>query len=65
MLSRKEAARYLAKHNCKISPTTLLNMATHENAKGKGPPYFKDGRRVFYSTEDLDAWRLRRLRRIE
>lgn len=42
-----EAARHYG-----VSPRTLRR----RRAEGTGPPYFRFGRRVFYSRADLRAW---------
>lgn len=57
LLSRKEAAQFLTKEcKCKISPRTLANLASNENA-GHGPPFIRSGwRTVSYEREDLKAW---------
>lgn len=67
MLTRKEAAEYLTRRGCRISASTLANMAkTNGKNSGKGPSLYKDGEtRVLYSPTDLDTWRVQRLRRIE
>lgn len=47
ILSRDEAAEYLG-----YSKRTLEKWAERD----MGPPYFRRGRRVFYSIVDLDTW---------
>lgn len=64
LLSRKEAAHYLQKRRCSISYQTLANLGAKENA-GRGPAFFKDGNRTLYDPDDLDAWRRKRLVRVE
>lgn len=63
-LTRKEAAAYLSSHGCFISTATLEKYAANNNA-GNGPPFTSYGwRRVSYARVDLDAWRLKRGKRI-
>jgi hypothetical protein len=47
LMSESEAARYL-----NLSPRTLEK----GRGTGFGPVYIKQGRRVSYRREDLDAW---------
>lgn len=47
LLSRKEAAAYLGKH-----VTTIRDW----KIQGRGPAYYKIGRHVMYSREDLDEY---------
>src|ERR1035437_1476622 len=54
VLTAKDAARYLG-----LAPQTLAKM----RLDGSSPPYFKVGRRVLYSPEELDAWLALRRRR--
>lgn len=35
-----------------LSPKTLANL----RSQGRGPRWFKRGRRVFYRVEDLERW---------
>ncbi|MBA2848672.1 helix-turn-helix domain-containing protein [Thermosulfuriphilus ammonigenes] len=35
-----------------LSPKTLANL----RSQGRGPRFFKKGRRVFYRVEDLERW---------
>lgn len=51
-LTRQQAAQYLG-----LGPETLIRWATtgHNNL-----PFYKVGRRVFYTKSDLDAWLSRR-----
>ena len=35
-----------------LSPKTLANL----RSQGRGPRYFRRGRRVFYRMEDLERW---------
>ena len=52
-LTRKEAARYIAKVIGRpMSHMTLATLAS----KGGGPLYCKIGRQTFYEIEDLVAW---------
>lgn len=56
LLSRKEAATYLESIGCRISVSTLANMAAGANAR-KGPPFTRfRWRTVVYARPDLDAW---------
>ena len=43
----KEAADYIRRH-----PVTLRRM----RIDGSGPKFIKRGGRIYYRTEDLDAW---------
>lgn len=64
-LTRKQAALYLTSIGCPISHRTLDNLAANSNA-GKGPPFTVTGwRSVWYSRDDLDAWAMQRMRRVE
>jgi excisionase family DNA binding protein len=53
LMSESEAARYL-----NLSPRTLEK----SRSTGLGPCYVKQGRRVSYRREDLDAWIAARVR---
>ena len=50
-LSREEAAAYLG-----VSKARLVQLAS----TGGGPKFNKEGRRVIYTTADLDAWKANR-----
>lgn len=55
-MSRKEAASYLTRIGCPISPGTLANLAANQNA-GKGPCFFRvRNGPVQYKRDDLDDW---------
>jgi hypothetical protein len=55
-LSRKEAARYLLRFGVKLTPKTLANLASNQNA-GNGPSFTRDGwKTVQYRPCDLEAW---------
>ena len=64
MLTRKEAARYLLLKGCSIGVSSLQNMTKTRKDRGPGPAYYKDGRRIVYSTADLDEWCAKRLKRV-
>ena len=51
-LSRHEAAQYLTERGLRLSPNTLMKMAT----TGGGPRYCRWGNRAVYQQADLDAW---------
>ena len=56
MLTRKEAAAYLATLGYRVSPDHLCNMASRNNA-GNGPRFRRIGERVIrYRRGDLKAW---------
>lgn len=59
-LTRKEAASFLRERQCYLDWRTLKNMAS-KNAKHKGPPFYRDGTRVLYKRDELEAWRRARL----
>jgi hypothetical protein len=52
LLSRVEAAEYLAAKGQPVAVATLAKYATI----GGGPVFLKFGRRVRYSTDALDTW---------
>lgn len=58
-LSRKEAAAFLRKKGCRISWRTLDQYAWTK----EGPDYYVDKARTLYTPEDLEKWRIGRLRR--
>lgn len=65
LLTRKAASSYLSKLGCPVSPRTLANMASNDNA-GKGPPFIRfRWKTVRYKRSDLDAWALKETVRIE
>ena len=64
LISRKEAARYLARIGCPLAPQTLANMASNNN-KLDGPPYIRNGwKSVLYRKCELDAWAAARRKEI-
>lgn len=57
-VSRRDASEYLMRRwGISRTERTLAFLAT----RGGGPVYRKDGRRVLYSTTDLDTWAQARL----
>lgn len=63
-LSRKEAAAYLRRLGLPIEHTTLANLATKRQQRG--PTYYRFGSScALYKVEDLDAWRILRLIKVE
>jgi len=53
LLTRKEAAIYLATIDCPVAPSTLQSMA----AQGKGPRYIRHLQRIVrYRVDDLKVW---------
>ena len=68
LLNRKQAAIYLRKMGCAVSPSTLANMAVSGNAGG-GPPFIvyrnRKRRHVSYKRVDLDEWAAKKIRRVE
>ncbi len=65
LLTRKQAAHYLRQRGCQISAKTLQNMASKASRR-KGPTYYKDGpKHTLYDPIDLDAWRSKRLVRVQ
>lgn len=64
-LSRKEAAIFLNKIGCPVSPQTLATMAANNNA-GAGPPYTRyRWKNVRYLKADLIAWANKEMVRIK
>jgi len=58
-LNRKDAARFLTSIGCPISPGTLANYASNNNA-GKGPPFTRfRWNRVSYHKPELRLWAAR------
>ena len=57
-LTRDQAARHLTNRGLAVSKLTLQKWAT----VGGGPLYRKFGNRTVYTTSDLDAWAMARLR---
>jgi len=57
-ISRQEVARYFPGI---ISPGTLARLAS----EGKGPPYFRMGKRAFYDTKELVKWLKERAIRVK
>ena len=51
-LNRREAAAYVKAQGLPCAPSTLGKLA----CIGGGPEYRTFGRRVVYTTSDLDAW---------
>ena len=65
LLNRKEASAYLEKLGIKLSPGTLANMASNNNA-GKGPAFLRlRWSTVRYRKEDLEVWVNRHSQRVE
>ena len=63
--NRKEAAAYLTRIGCPISPRTLENLAMNNNA-GKGPPYTRmRWKTVVYNRVELEQWAERQKVRVE
>ena len=64
-LKRKQAAAYLEKLGCPISPRTLEKWASNGN-KGKGPPFTRIRWNIVrYARADLDSWAAREAVRVE
>lgn len=64
-LTRKQAAAFLAGIGCPISPKTLAQKASNNNA-GKGPAFTRSGwNTVRYEPADLLAWAARNITRVE
>jgi len=64
-LNRKQAAIYLTERGCHVTHRTLEKLANKDNSLS-GPAFYRNGgNRVIYSTDDLDAWRNRRMVRVE
>ena len=64
-MTRKEAAVFLTKLGCPVSPGTLRNMA-RKNNQGHGPAFHRSGwRTVRYKTSDLRVWAENKVERVE
>jgi hypothetical protein len=59
--SRSGAADYLRQKFGEGSASALAKVASSP----AGPAHYKFGKKVIYLDDDLDAWALRRLRRVE
>jgi len=57
-ISRQEVSRFFPGI---ISPGTLARLAS----EGKGPPYFRMGKRAFYDTRELISWLKERSTRVK
>lgn len=65
LLTRKAASGYLIKLGCPVSPRTLANMASNDNA-GNGPAFIRfRWKTVRYKRADLDAWAVKEAVRVE
>lgn len=64
-LCRKEAAVFLTEMGCAISPRTLQNMASHNNAGG-GPSFYRSGyATIRYDKGDLIEWAKSKMVKVE
>lgn len=64
-LSRKEAAAFLESIGCPVSPRSLANMASNNNA-GKGPSFQRTRWKIVrYRKRDLEEWAYRETERIK
>lgn len=65
ILTRKQAAQFLATLGYPITPGHLGNLASNNNAR-RGPPYTRIGwKTVRYREDDLAAWYNARAVRVE
>lgn len=61
-LSRKDAAKYLSRLGCAVSPRYLQDKAF----RGGGPAFTRTGLKIVrYAKVDLDAWAKSNTKRVE